>query len=518
MKKTLKFFSLATLILAVATLTGCSKEEEQAAEPAVVKICTTTVSIEGNEASKALTEAGVKTFEAGEQIAVVYENTSGTLVKEEIPLTAGDISNAGKNATISLEMTNPQASGTLRIIYPAAMAGTDDVDYSKLYTQNGTLDQISSQFDLGLYDGNLTAGAELPASPELTNPLTICKLTLKNEAGSSTLTDITALYIGDGENFYMVTPASATNDPLWVAMKPVSSSQWITFHATDGTHKYEKEVTGKTLLAANMYHLGIKCTQLQDGALFGTFSMAMGVPKHFSQGNLQATTTDLGAHWSWAFAMNQYDHIGNATANNALTGDHTVSANGTVDLFCWSTANTYFGISNSQDIYDYHGVFVDWGTNAISNGGNVANVYSTPMYSDWEILFYERTSANSKYGNATVCGVMGLVVLPDHWTLPNGCSFNPGLGNWTSVTNIFDAAHWAKMEAAGAVFLPCADDRLGPDVSNYGDFGVYWSSTEYDDDYAYVFSFDDGPIAGSSGLFLGDLVRVNGNAVRLVCE
>ena len=36
----------------------------------------------------------------------------------------------------------------------------------------------------------------------------------------------------------------------------------------------------------------------------------------FSRGNLQATTNDLGANWTWGFAENQWDYIGNAAANN----------------------------------------------------------------------------------------------------------------------------------------------------------------------------------------------------------
>lgn len=493
MKKTLKFLSMATLFFAVVTMTGCGKDEEQAAEPAVVKTCTTTVSIEGNEASKALTEAGVKTFEAGEQIAVVYEKTSGTLVKKVITLTAGDISNAGKNATISLEMTNPKASGTLRIIYPAAMAGTNDVDYSKLYTQNGTLDQISSQFDLGLYNGNLTAGAILPASPALTNPLTICKFTLKNEAGSGTLTGITALYIGDGENFYMVTPASATNAPLWVAMKPVSSSQWITFHATDGTHKYEKEVTGKTLTAGHMTPLGLKMNQLQAGALFGTFSMSDVDPAvHFSQGNLKRVSG------TWSFHDNQYDALGSWSSTNC-------------DLFFWETTGYYGSDENCITSSGTSSDVVDWGNNAISNGGNVANAYSTPSTDNWQYLFNSRSGYSSKYGSATVCSQNGVVILPDHWTLPNGCSFTSGMSGWS--TNSYDATAWAKMEAAGAVFLPAAGDRLSSEFYGVGDYGTYWSSTANGDDRAWCVGFGDYYLDADY-----ENHRLVGRSVRLVCE
>ena len=94
------------------------------------------------------------------------------------------------------------------------------------------------------------------------------------------------------------------------------------------------------------------------GALKGKFTInANGDQIVFSQGNLQATYD--GSAWSWSFATNQWDYIGNAAANNAVTGNGTVSSNGTVDVFGWSTAATYYGIYNSGYSSDYSGNFVE---------------------------------------------------------------------------------------------------------------------------------------------------------------
>lgn len=102
MKKTLKFFSMAAIFLAVATLTGCEKENEneQPAATGVVKTSTTTICLD-SDASKNLTGTGVKTFVAGEKIAVVYENTSDENVKVEVTLVAGAITSDGKSAVIT---------------------------------------------------------------------------------------------------------------------------------------------------------------------------------------------------------------------------------------------------------------------------------------------------------------------------------------------------------------------------------------------------------------------------------
>ena len=99
---------------------------------------------------------------------------------------------------------------------------------------------------------------------------------------------------------------------------------------------------------------------LPEGALTGAFSInADGDKIAFSKGNLQATYG--GSDWTWAFAAHQYDVIGDAVANTAITGSGTVSANGTVDLFGWSTAATYYGINNTKVSGKHPGDFIDWG-------------------------------------------------------------------------------------------------------------------------------------------------------------
>lgn len=58
--------------------------------------------------------------------------------------------------------------------------------------------------------------------------------------------------------------------------------------------------------------------------LSGKFTInAGGSQVSFSKGNLQATTSDNGTNWTWAFATNQWDYIGNSAANNAINGTDT---------------------------------------------------------------------------------------------------------------------------------------------------------------------------------------------------
>ena len=221
------------------------------------------------------------------------------------------------------------------------------------------------------------------------------------------------------------------------------------------------------------------------GIINGLFSVSATKKVYFSKGNLQATYN--GSSWTWSFAEHQYDALGEAGANTLINGNGTVSAPGSVDLFGWVGANSAFegmaafGISNSDTISHYGNVVgealkSDWGTNAISNGGNVANYgWRTLTRDEWNYVVSTRADADSKKGAATVSGVKGWILLPDAWTLPAGASFTAGAGSQYT-TNSYTAEQWAVMESAGAVFLPVTGLRSVSAIIN-PDEGHYWSAT-----------------------------------------
>lgn len=241
----------------------------------------------------------------------------------------------------------------------------------------------------------------------------------------------------------------------------------------------------------------------KDPELPGAFSInANGDKIVFSRGNLQATTTDLGANWTWDFAPNQWSFIGDAVANTSLNGNKTVSTNGTVDLFGWSTAATYYGIHNSNNKADYSGDFVDW-------GNTMTGEWRTLSKAEWRYIIYDRKNAYQKRSQATVNGVQGYVLLPDTWALPSGLSFTNSTNNYT--TNQYEGTDWDAMENAGAVFLPAGGDRTKASVYLYG-YGWYWASTPNDEDggKAYYFYFYETSIG------ITEYNRSDGRSVRLV--
>lgn len=220
------------------------------------------------------------------------------------------------------------------------------------------------------------------------------------------------------------------------------------------------------------------------GAIDGRFSVATDKQVYFSQGNLQCTNPKDAATRTWAFAEHQYDRIGTANLKDLFDKSKTkvgVLFGSTIDLFGWSANNTTapFGISLSQDAADYAGDFVDWGTNAITNGGNQPNLWRTLSQTEWIYLFSGRANADNLYSGATVNNINGIVVLPDAFVCPATVAFTPKKINTYTITE------WETMEQAGAVFLPTTGAREKNSTSGFIEIdedilemaGFYWSST-----------------------------------------
>lgn len=276
MKKIMKYLSMAALALVGVMTTGCSSENDLTAESQETKLVTltTTINLDGGAQTRSLDAAGHKTFANGDQISVIYKNTSGQTKPAGVQLAASDISADGKTATISVTMNDPAENSQLRLIYPAIMTKTpiatdatiDDantIDYYYLqHSQNGYLGTLGDGFDLAVFDGTMN-GDQLPASITLENKLAICAFTLKDDKGTPETTDdeditshITNLTVNDGTDTYTI-GRSVGVGPLYVAMKPVTAA--LTFTATDedGQH-YTKTLSSKSFAANNIYPIGMK--------------------------------------------------------------------------------------------------------------------------------------------------------------------------------------------------------------------------------------------------------------------
>ena len=261
----IRFLSMVALVFMGAIITGCSTDDDSTSlgQPASKTVTlTTTISMDGSAITRALTEAGVKTFAVGDQIAVIYTNTSSARVKVlSSALQEGDITNSGKTAKITVTLTNPKA-GSVDYIYPANMANSDGTpNLSALCMQDGTQPTLAAKLDYAKGSGDMTESGGVFTLPgiALQNQLAICKFKIKNGEGAEITSSITGLTVSDGTNTYTVSRAEAAG-PIYVAMLPVSSNKTLSFVANDASNSYYKSVTGKTLAANNQYPINVTMT------------------------------------------------------------------------------------------------------------------------------------------------------------------------------------------------------------------------------------------------------------------
>lgn len=283
---------------------------------------------------------------------------------------------------------------------------------------------------------------------------------------------------------------------LFYLTYPVASTRAMTRSVSDGYVKEDDEVGN-----CDIYSM----TPDEPALLPGKFTInASGDQVRFSQGNLQATYN--GSTWTWAFAENQWDYIGNAAGNTKVT-DTTpfISENGTVDLFGW------VGASSSWDGVNKYGITSSFATSAIDGYGNVVD---EPLKSDWgntigsgwrtltgdenKYLFNTRNgatsvngTANVRYTHATIntdgTGVHGLILFPDGVTIASDEATSWGTFNATSHADLImwdtkcTSAQWTALAAKGCVFLPAAGNR-NPNpcsINGAGSMGLYWTSSHH---------------------------------------
>ena len=502
--KTTKIFMMAALAL---MMTACSNDDndQTAPKPEANGELTITATIDtrdGSALTRAVADNGT-TITSGlavdEQIAVLFSDGTDNLKR-----IATVKSIAAGTATIEFTIPSTLADGTAcTLVYPAtaANAANTDVDtYANLLAaQTGTLGanlDVRKGTATILNDGTT---ASLSGTPSLAAQFAIFKFTVKNFDGTANIS-VKPLTITIGTQDYVITPASATNE-LYVAL-PAITSQNVTFTGTvGGVMPYKCAKTGVSFDAGNYYQTTLK--MLPEGAIAAKFSVAADKKVYFSQGNLQATYD--GSAWTWAFAENQWDYINNAAGNTSINGNGTVSAsNVTVDRFGWvgesstvlTTAPAKYGISNSTTANDYgtstsDALKSDWGTLAITNGGNAANSgWCTLTKDEWTYLFNTRSgatvnsTANVRCTMATIntdgTSVNGMILFPDDITVAGSEADAWGaFNNKSAYDTKCTSAQWTALEAKGCVFLPAAGHRNGVSVYDAGTDGYYWSSSPH---------------------------------------
>ena len=322
----------------------------------------------------------------------------------------------------------------------------------------------------------------------------------------------------NGDGWLLVNNLTFTpNDQLnaWTVVPNVTGSEYtITDLEPETTYEvmvepiFDSGLTGTQSPIAAFITIGEETDPVE-----GEFSVAEDKKVQFARGNLQHEGDMYEGKWS--MAKQQYEMLGQDNIDKPEGSNSSYTAK-LVDLFCWSTAKDYNGLSfftyyEEEDAKTYfQGDFEDWGTNA-SLISDLGSGWSTLSKDEWDYLLNERKNAASLKAFATVAGVQGLILLPDDWTeeAPAGT---------------FTAEEWAMLEKDGAVFLPTAGQMTQSydqteyvtttTVSNDGVEGFYWTSTPFDDNdglNAFTLNF-----SGTNATSETDIFRRTASAVRLV--
>ena len=538
MKKTI--FTLAALLIASAAFVACSSSNDEITEQQPVSqtgkyIMTVKASKGDDAATRALSLSGSTlnaTWADGEEVSVFEGSTPlGTLRPD--PTT---INNSDTECTLSGTLdTAPSASGvTLTLKFnSASYSGQDGTlayiashcDYAEATTtvtvtttnnvttiEGSDADFVNKQaiakFTLvdKVYEDKLNASkliVTVDVSDNIKATLQAQKLAaLQAQLPTYELNPTTDTYSengGTGILFLAIpdatTKLAAINNLISPASLSTSDLKFVLTATVDGD-TYTLTKNGFPFENGKYYEITAKLTMQPEGVLRGKFSVSSTKQVYFSKGNLQATTSNLGLTWTWAFAANQWDIVGGRTSggsetqtgNNFITGTSTptLSANGTVDLFGWSTSTTYLGISNYSNTNnsEYSGDFAEWGLHSDVITG-IGTGWYTLTNDEWYYLLRDRsTTSHIRFAKAKVNGVKGLIIFPDNWS----DSYYHLSSEYYNQTGAIDFGNiqitlenWTnKFEAHGAVFLPAGGQRNTTDnhfVDYPGGRGYYWSQT-----------------------------------------
>ena len=513
MKKVLYLILTGVFFLGISS---CNKDMEPASDignPAGPVILTATIADETTKATVSESDGGFS-FSAGDAIQV-YDGTTtyaGTTASggssAVFTMEDGfDISGAGlaafPSALVSSISSATAVTFNLPGSYSYADVGSADADAAKVPvlmvatkeagSTNLSFKQVASLVRFRVtncqagvlhftFTSNVTGTAELTSVVPGTTGITASNLS-GTMSMTIAVTDVPAL--ASGSYIYITLPVPVGTDPMNVQVVNLGATT-VSSATLSGTAAALERAGGR-----------------KRGVTLGTpitpeFSISATQKVTFSPGNLQATYDASAETWTWGFAANQYDRIGNAPGNTTITTEvkestepyAKLSESGTVDLFDWSTAYTYYGISTSNDgAYTNvtNAVFVDWGGLAID--GYAADYWRTLSWAELDYMLFSRSA--STIGNtenarflkvSSVVGMKGLIIFPDNFvwdestmgTAPD-CNNSGGAGNGS-----FSSSQWAAMEAAGAVFLPSTGYRKRANYVDTSDssysYGCYWTN------------------------------------------
>ena len=535
MKKN-SFLWAALSMTAALVMTACSNDDNDVTEipqtPSTSKTIPYTVTVSGEEATTRATvdddnktlrfATGDKLYITGTDIQGVLDLKSGDEGKTSDATFSGTLTYSGSGSPsdgLSLTATLVSAQQTVGSQVSVDGVGAVTVNYPTAAYCTSVNDAVQQYSKL---TGTSTYGAK---AFSLTQQTAFLNFVITFDDNTASSTELSAVVSNNSSTICTANVTTTTENGNVVAkfVLPVASSTTLTSPTVKMGDKDAISFSGATL-SPKVYN--VKRTQLHPSAISGKFSVSSTKKVYFSKGNLQATTSNSGSSWTWAFATNQWDKVGAAAANTSITANKTVSTNGTVDLFGWSTGATYLGINKTNNNNaEFEGTFNDWGKHAdVIAGTGIGSGWRTLTGGEWDYLFTERsTTSNLRFCKAKIGDCFGVILLPDDWSTTYYDLFDC---NETTSRNFADNTinnkisidDWTnKLEAHGAVFLPCTGQRNGGNVVNAPNGQVhYWSASKGTTDTGSSANANHARADGNGVAPNTGAGRSNGFSVRLV--
>ena len=210
---------------------------------------------------------------------------------------------------------------------------------------------------------------------------------------------------------------------------------------TDQTHTFKHKSTSAALGRNYMLTARVKMDpRSANVSSNGAFSVSATKSVYFAQGNLQFCANTTGATEppytrEWRFAATGWTYLTNPwDTSTGDIGSYSETSSKWIDLFGYGTS----GYDNGQVAYepwsldgcdydhypaDYHYLktnltgSMDWGYNAISNGGNTENSgWRTPSAAEWDFILNQRPGYRFVPAEIESFGPQyGYILLPDNW-------------------------------------------------------------------------------------------------------
>lgn len=199
------------------------------------------------------------TFSEGQQVAVFYKNTSGQTVKVlSDALTASDISNEGKSATINVTIDDADKTQPVTYFYPATMAKDDGSINFNFTAQSGTEASLSTVRNCckgsGAWDGNA-----LP-SVSMASQIAIWKLTMTGANNDIFANRVTVKVGGNKVAEASKSPYFAYPIDIYLALNPATMGTGTLRIEADefGTIYYYQKDGGVSLTAGKFYQSAVE--------------------------------------------------------------------------------------------------------------------------------------------------------------------------------------------------------------------------------------------------------------------